>query len=134
MSLIYLGSMITQPDDKHINFQDYKDTDPEYCRQFKVNRTPSRERMWNNGKGRMDHVQTLTNAEGTLYNQESKDRCPNSGLVEFDDFCRYLTRREIEQAQTLPWVYRYTDIWSDARTFVATAGQLTLSLIFKSLA
>lgn len=24
------------PEDKHINFQDFKDTDPEYCKQFKV--------------------------------------------------------------------------------------------------
>ena len=31
---------------KKINFQDYKDTDYEYCKQFKVNRTPSRIIMW----------------------------------------------------------------------------------------
>ena len=37
-----------------------------------------------------------------------QDRCPNSGLIEFEDFCRYLTRHEIEQAQTLP--VGYTDI------------------------
>lgn len=40
------------PEDKKINFQDFKDTDPEYCKDFKVKRTPSRERMWNSGKGR----------------------------------------------------------------------------------
>lgn len=40
------------PEDKNLNFQDYKDTDYKYCKQFKVNKTPSRERVWNNGKGR----------------------------------------------------------------------------------
>jgi hypothetical protein len=30
-----------------------------------------------------------------------QDRCPNSGLVEYEDFCRFLTRRELEAAQTI---------------------------------
>ena len=29
----------------------------------------------------------------------------NSGLIAYKNFCRYLTRREIEQAQTLPLGY-----------------------------
>lgn len=33
------------PEDKNVNFQDFKDTDPEYCKQFKVSKTPSRIRM-----------------------------------------------------------------------------------------
>ena len=33
------------PEDKKVNFQDFKDNDPDYCRQFKVNPTPSRIRM-----------------------------------------------------------------------------------------
>ena len=40
---------VTVPTDKNIDFQDYKDTDYEYCKKFKVRKTPSRERMWNNG-------------------------------------------------------------------------------------
>ena len=104
------GSMIAQPEDKHINFQDYKDTAPEYCRQFKVNRTPSRERMWNNGNGRNGDgsCANVTNSEKVHCITRKQDRCPNSGLIECDDFCRYLTRHEIEQAQTLP--IGYTDI------------------------
>ena len=43
---------VTIPEDRKINFQDFKDTDFEYCKQFKVNRTPSREKMWNNGNGK----------------------------------------------------------------------------------
>lgn len=29
----------------------------------------------------------------------------NAGLVEFEDFCRFLTIRELEQGQTLPVGY-----------------------------
>jgi len=39
-----------------------------------------------------------------------QDRCPNSGLVEYQDFCRYLTRSDLEQAQTVP--IGYTDCLS----------------------
>jgi len=99
------------PEDKKINFQDYKDTDPDYCKQFKVNRTTSRIRMWNDGKGRVSKSPTecdnITNKEKIGCLTRKQDRCPNSGLIAFDDFCRYLTRREMELAQTLP--IGYTD-------------------------
>ena len=99
---------ITIPEDMHINFQDYKDTDYVYCSQFKVKRTPSRERMWNNGQGRDNTIKNcanVTNSDKVYCLTRKQDRCPNSGLIEFDDFCRYLTRREIELAQTLPLGY-----------------------------
>lgn len=100
---------VEAPEDRDINFQDYKDTDPEYCRQFKVNRTPSRIKMWADGKGEgaYGHCKNVTYAEKVGCVTRKQDRCPNSGLIEFEDFCRYLTRREIEAAQTLP--IGYTD-------------------------
>lgn len=100
---------VKAPEDKKINFQDFKDTDQEYCKDFKVKRTPSRERMWNSGKGREteSNCENITNAEKIGCITRKQDRCPNSGLIEFEDFCRYLTRREIELAQTLP--IGYTD-------------------------
>lgn len=100
---------IEEPEDRGVSFQEHKDTDLEYCRQFKVKRTPSRERMWNNGKGRetSSNCTNVTNAIKVGCITRKQDRCPNSGLVELDDFCRYLTRREIEKAQTLP--VGYTD-------------------------
>jgi hypothetical protein len=104
---------VTVPADRNINFQDYKDTDYDYCKQFKVNRTPSRERMWNGGNGRNSHSQgcaNITHAEKVYCVTRKQDRAPNSGLIEFEDFCRYLTRKEIEQAQTLP--IGYTDCLS----------------------
>ena len=99
---------ITIPEDKHINFQDYKDTDYDYCNQFKVKKTPSREKMWNNGQGRNSELRScdnITNSNKIYCLTRKQDRCPNSGLIEFDNFCRYLTRREIELAQTLPLGY-----------------------------
>lgn len=101
---------VKAPEDKNINFQDYKDTDYEYCKQFKVNRTPSREKMWNNGNGRyasLGGCKNVTNSKKVGCVTRKQDRSPNSGLIEFDDFCRFLTRREIELAQTLP--IGYTD-------------------------
>lgn len=100
------------PEDRNINFQDYKDTDTEYLKQFKVNRTPSREKMWNNGNGRnnTNSCANITNAEKVYCVTRKQDRAPNSGLIEFEDFCRYLTRRELELAQT--WPVGYTDILS----------------------
>jgi hypothetical protein len=104
---------VTAPEDRHISFQVYRSSDHDYCKKFKLKRTPYREKMWNGGKGKnhmrlgcynithSDKIQTLTCKQ---------DRNPNSGLVEFEDFCRYLTREEIEKAQTLP--SGYTDILS----------------------
>jgi DNA (cytosine-5)-methyltransferase 3A len=40
---------ITIPEDRNINFQDYKETNAEICREYKVKPTPSRIKMWNNG-------------------------------------------------------------------------------------
>ena len=99
---------VIPPNDININFQDYKDTDYEYCKQFKVKQTPSRERMWNKGQGKGSTIGScanITNVEKIYCITRKQDRCPNSGLIEFDNFCRFLTRREIELGQTLPLGY-----------------------------
>ena len=87
---------------KIVSFQDIKDTDPDYCKKFKVSKTPSRELMWYGGKcpnvTDRDYINCLT---------VKQDRWNNSGLVEFEDFCRYLTTRELELAQTVS--VGYTD-------------------------
>lgn len=99
---------VTIPKDRKINFQDFKDTNYDYCKQFKVNRTPSREIMWGNGiDGKCPNV---TNREKVNCLTRKQDRWSNSGLIEFEDFCRYLTRKELELAQTVP--VGYTDVVS----------------------
>lgn len=98
---------VTVPEDKCINFQDYKNVDTDYCRRFKVKRTPSREKMWNNGLGRTNRgsCKNITYSEKIGCVTRKQDRSPNSGLIEFEDFCRYLTREELEMAQTVPIGY-----------------------------
>lgn len=95
---------VKEPLDKHIDFQDYMERDEEKCRQYKVNRTPSREKMWNNGLGHtcIGACNNVTRSNKIFCITRKQDRFPNSGLIEFEDFCRYLTRSEIEGGQTLP--------------------------------
>ena len=95
-----------------ISFQDYKDTDEDYCDKFKVKPTPSRIRMWNNGKGgnSLRCCANVTNSDKVYCLTRKQDRNPNSGLVEYKGFCRFLTQRELEAAQTVPT--GYTDILS----------------------
>ena len=94
---------VTIPEDKNINFQDYIEKDYNICKEFKVNRTPSREKMWSNGiNGQCPNV---TNANKINCITCRQDRWKNAGLIEFEDFCRFLTTRELEQGQTLPIGY-----------------------------
>ena len=88
--------------DKNISFQDYIGIGN--IEEAIVKKTPSRVRMWNNGLGRT-HKGACTNITeshkvGCLTRKQ--DRCPNSGLIAHGDFCRYMTRREMEQA--LGWI------------------------------
>ena len=104
---------VTIPEDRHIDFQDYIDTDINRLEEAKCNPTPSRLRMWNNGKGKtkgLMNCDNITNAHKIHCLTRKQDRSPNSGLIAYKDFCRYLTRREIEGAQTIP--YGYTDCLS----------------------
>lgn len=98
---------VTPPEDRKVNFQDFREREYEKELPYKVNRTPSRKKMWNNGLGKnqdgacsnvthSDHINCIT---------RKQDRSPNSGLIEFEDFCRYLTRSELELGQTLPLGY-----------------------------
>ena len=100
---------VEEPQDRHVNFQDYIERDVEKCRPYKVNRTPSREKMWNEGRGHtcLGSCNNVTHSNKIYCITRKQDRFPNSGLVEFEDFCRYLTREEIERGQTLP--IGYTD-------------------------
>lgn len=94
-----------QPADLGISFQDNKCT--EGLAKYKVNRTSSRERMWSEGKGgnSSSSCANVTQADKVYCLTTKQDRCPNSGLVEYEDFCRYLTQIELEKAQTVPVGY-----------------------------
>lgn len=94
---------VEPPEDRGVSFQDIKDIDYEYCKQFRVNRTPSRDLMWGNGvNGKCKNV---TFADKTPTVTTKQDRWNNAGLVQFDDYCRFLTTRELELLQTMPQGY-----------------------------
>ena len=99
---------ITPPKNKHISYQDYIDTDVHRCDEAIPNKTPSRIRMWSNGESpinTMTKCANLINADKVGCISRKQDRCPNSGMMPYKDWCRFLTRREQEQAQTLPIGY-----------------------------
>tara|TARA_R110002012_G_scaffold127027_1_gene279217 strand:+ start:119 stop:976 length:858 start_codon:yes stop_codon:yes gene_type:complete len=104
---------VNVPEDKNINFQDFKETNYDICKQYQLKKTESRIKMWGDGKGRNSELKrcsNITNAKKIYCLSRKQDRSPNSGLVQLDDWCRYLTRKELEQAQTVP--VGYTDIVS----------------------
>ena len=93
------------PEDRKISFQDYK----QVVGTFKVlnKEMKSYQRMWNNGGGgnSQNSCANVTNADKVYCLTTKQDRCPNSGLVAYEDFCRYLSQEELEMAQTLPIGY-----------------------------
>lgn len=96
---------VTIPEDKNIDFQKYKELGD--LKEYKLNPTPSRIRMWSNGNGKGGNgsCKNITNSNKINCVTRKQDRCPNSGLIEYEDFCRYLTRSELEQSQNLPIGY-----------------------------
>lgn len=98
---------VTVPNDLHISFQDYKDVNEERCDESMPNKTKSRVRMWSNGCGgkKTGTCKNITYADKVGCLTRKQDRWPNSGMIAYKDFARYLTRREMEMAQTLPIGY-----------------------------
>ena len=98
---------VVPPIDMNISFQDYIDKDETRCREASPNKTPSRIRMWNNGvnSNNIGTCKNVVKSNKVLALTRKQDRCPNSGMMPYKDWCRFLTRREQEQAQTLPIGY-----------------------------
>lgn len=128
---------ITQPIDRSVSFQTFKEIDQDVLSKYKVKRTPSREKMWSDGEGRNSAnfgCANVTHTEKIQCLTTKQDRCPNSGLVEYEDFCRYLTRGELEQAQTVPT--GYTDCLSYGQASKVLGNGWTVDVIahiFQSL-
>lgn len=120
---------VKQPKDMHINFQDYIDDDLTRLQEAKVNKTPSRIRMWNNGEGHtvVGTCNNVTHASKVGCLTRFQDAWPNSGLIEYEDFCRTLTRRELEFAQTIP--IGYCDLLSYRQTCDVLGDAWTVDVI-----
>ena len=118
------------PNDAGISFQDYKETDPEIYLRYKAEKTGSRIAMWNNGNGRTPNSRScsnITHSDKVHCLTTKQDRSPNSGLIECEDFFRYLTQAELEQAQTVP--VGYTDCVSYAQACKVLGNGWTVSVI-----
>lgn len=120
--------------DQNISFQDYKE-EGQHLAQYKLNATPSRLRMWSNGDGTNGlSCANVTNDDKVYCLTTKQDRCPNAGLVAYDGFCRYLTQKELEGAQTVP--YGYTNCLSYGQASAVLGNGWTVAIIehiFKGL-
>lgn len=112
---------VTIPKDKKVDFQDFKETDKVIESEYKVNKTPSRIKMW------QENCPDVTNREKINCITCKQDRRNNAGLVKLDDFCRYLTVRELEDAQTVP--IGYTDVLSRAKAYDVLGDGWTVDVI-----
>lgn len=112
---------ITQPENKNISFQDYKESDYQKQKERKVNKTPSRILMYEK------QCPNITNRNKINCLTKKQDRRSNSGLIDFEDFCRYLTREEMEMAQTVP--IGYTNILSINQTENVLGDGWTVDII-----
>ena len=98
-----------QPEDKHINFQDYVDLTiaPDDVTMF--SKSPCNVKAYNmtiNNEKTKYKYKDVTNEDKTATVLCKKDR-PTSSVVMCNGFMRSLTRTELERAQTLP--IGYTD-------------------------
>lgn len=116
------------PEDRGISFQTFKSKSGDLSK-YKLNRTPSRQRMWSNGKGgnSSSSCANVTYSDKIYCLTTKQDRCPNSGLVEYEDFCRYLTRTELELAQTVD--VGYTDCLSYNQACAVLGNGWTVEVI-----
>lgn len=116
---------ISQPADKAISFQDVKERDDSKLTEYIVKKTPSRIRMWNDGNGRANGAiccDNITNKTKTGTVTSKQDRNYNAGLIQYKDFCRYLTIEELEKLQTLPTGYTNCGIPKSARQLAIGNG------------
>lgn len=98
----------TIPEDRNISFQSFKDNSQELDHLKLKPNLKTYIKMWSNGEGNNSIAggcANVTNSNKIYCLTMRQDRNPNSGLVAYKDFCRYLTQEELEQAQTLPKGY-----------------------------
>lgn len=91
--------------DAGVEFWQIREWSGDHLKRYKMNRTPSRIQAWRDGKGngaQSGGCPNVTYASKTNTLTTKQDRSPNAGLIEYEDFARYLTPLECERLQTLP--------------------------------
>ena len=117
---------ITVPKDMGISFQDYVERDTNVG---KLNKSKYYLKMWADGKGNNSikgGCLNVTHADKIMCITTEQRRCPNAGLVECEDFCRILTQRELELAQTLPVGYTNGFSYNQAQKLIGNGWTINV--------
>ena len=117
---------ITIPEDMGISFQDYVERDTNVG---KLNKSKYYLKMWADGKGNNSikgGCLNVTYADKIMCITTEQRRCPNAGLVECEDFCRILTQRELELAQTLPVGYTSGFSYNQAQKLIGNGWTINV--------
>lgn len=117
---------ITIPEDMNISFQDYIERNTNVG---KLNKSKYYLKMWADGKGNNSikgGCLNVTHADKIMCITTEQRRCPNAGLVECEDFCRILTQRELELAQTLPVGYTSGFSYNQAQKLIGNGWTINV--------
>lgn len=117
---------ITVPKDMGISFQDIIERDTNVG---KLNKSKYYLKMWADGKGNNSikgGCLNVTHADKIMCITTEQRRCPNAGLVECEDFCRILTQRELELAQTLPVGYTNGFSYNQAQKLIGNGWTINV--------
>ena len=117
---------ITIPEDMNISFQDYIERNTNVG---KLNKSKYYLKMWADGKGNNSisgGCLNVTHADKIMCITTEQRRCPNAGLVECEDFCRILTQRELELAQTLPVGYTNGFSYNQAQKLIGNGWTINV--------
>lgn len=97
-------------------------------------KTPSRDKMWNDGKPALFACSNITNDEKIRCLTRKQDRFPNSGLIEFGDYCRFVNRLEVCKGQTVPYEFLADLTYSQIQDVCGDGWTVdVISYIFKHL-
>lgn len=126
-----------KPKNLKINFQDYIETNNNHFEQLLASKCKTNVGKWNNGKnliGSIVNWANVTKATKVYCLLTTQKTSPNSGMVVYKDFCRYLTREELEQAQTVPLGYTKCLTYNQACAVLGNGWTVDVILhIFKGL-
>lgn len=117
---------ITIPEDMNISFQDYIERNTNVG---KLNKSKYYLKMWADGKGNNSikgGCLNVTHSDKIMCITTEQRRCPNAGLVECEDFCRILTQRELELAQTLPVGYTSGFSYNQAQKLIGNGWTINV--------
>lgn len=131
------GRRLDKVDNKHtrnLSDEDFVKFIHEVLMESLVKKTPSRDKMWNDGKTAQFACKNITNEDKMSCLTRKQDRFPNSGLIEFGGYCRFVNRLEICKGQTVPYDFLADLTYSQIQDVCGDGWTVdVISYIFKHL-